>query len=615
MSVGSKGSSLVAHVEDAADEDAEEGIMSTRKYATSVAQHKERPNTSRSRADKRPAQSAAAAAAAAAVTDSDSTARASDRKPRDGRRQSALRDAIVADRDRGHSRRDKTPRDDVRPQRIRTESAAAKDRESSRPPQRKPRPSAPKHAATQPLVQQGGYAKQCAEDPAYYGVKQTVHAAPRPRAQSYYAGHHGQPPPPLGPSSWYTGHHMPSPAPIGSFPPAPVWSGLPPQPGYGPPLPHSPGGPPPGYFDSFASSPTRHSHLRSRFESRAPSPMGFRPPPAVHDYRSEDYADDAVPMALRARSRTRRPEDDSARMPPPLIPPKRPQSAVPQVSSFRPPAGVRHASRQTHSRPPPLHRKSVNYDDVAQFDDDGHDSLDEDGQSLFNDNSPNSCIDRRRVASRPRRGSLMYSHPDCDLIPATGRGRRSSLYSSSPLATGDGSLGESKLDAAIKYQEEAAGANKVPLTAEALRKAMKRGGVASSRSTRSSDSPDDSEYKRSNTTGITQASHDNEYTIRVPGNAVVRLQGAEIECPNEGGEISWSMRRSGSRPGSDRASSMYQSQVEESRRIEDGRRSDDSRSRIERQALPHRPRAPSQSDSQSRGYGPTYAPYERYGYM
>ncbi|PHH59055.1 hypothetical protein CDD82_1778 [Ophiocordyceps australis] len=76
------------------------------------------------------------------------------------------------------------------------------------------------------------------------------------------------------------------------------------------------------------------------------------------------------------------------------------------------------------------------------------------------------------------------------------------------------------------------------------------------------------------------------------------------------------MRRSASRPGSDRASSMYQSHVEESRRIEDGRRSDDSAGRNERQALPHRPRAPSQSDSQSRGgYGAAYAPYERYGYM
>ncbi|PHH60144.1 hypothetical protein CDD82_2349 [Ophiocordyceps australis] len=455
MSVGSKGSSLVAHVEDAADEDAEEGIMSTRKYATSVAQQfKERPNTSRSRADRRPAQ------AAAVVTDSDSTARPSDRKARDGRRQSGLRDALGADGHGGHGRRDKTPRDEARPQRTRTE----KDRESSRPPQRKQRPAAPKHASSHPVVQQGAYAKPCADDPAYYGVKQTVHAALRPRAQSYYGGHHGQPPPPLGPSSWYSGHHMPSSVPMGSFPP-PVWSGMPPQHAYGPRMPHSPGAPPPGYLDLFASSPTRHSHLRSRFESRAPSPMGFRPPPAVHDSRSDDYGHDGLGMPFGGAPRT----NDSARMPPPpFIPPKRPQSAVPQASSFRPPASVRHASRQTHSRPPPLHRKSVNYDDVPHFDDDGHDdSLDEDGQSLFNDNSPSPCMHGPRVASRPRRGSLMYSHPDCDLMPATGRGRRSSLYSSSPLATGDGRLGESKLDAAIKYQEDAAaaGANK-PLNAK-----------------------------------------------------------------------------------------------------------------------------------------------------
>ncbi|PHH79464.1 hypothetical protein CDD83_3868 [Cordyceps sp. RAO-2017] len=81
-------SSKIGYVEDAADEDAVEGIESTRKYAVSEAparSPKERPNTGKSRADKRPqpASRSASSSAGAALTDSDCTARSSERRAKD----------------------------------------------------------------------------------------------------------------------------------------------------------------------------------------------------------------------------------------------------------------------------------------------------------------------------------------------------------------------------------------------------------------------------------------------------------------------------------------------------------------------------------------------------
>lgn len=150
----------------------------------------------------------------------------------------------------------------------------------------------------------------------------------------------------------------------------------------------------------------------------------------------------------------------------------------------------------------------------------------------------------------------------------------------------------------------------MPLTAESLRKASKRGELASSRSTRSSGSHDESDYRRSHTTGHTtqsSAAHD-DFTIKVSGQAVVKMPGAQIEC--DGGEITFSSGRGGapgsgppgaSRAGSDKESTIYQ--------LDDARSS-----RMDRKALPHRPRATSQSDVHSRIYAPLRGPYEHAPY-
>jgi hypothetical protein len=239
----------------------------------------------------------------------------------------------------------------------------------------------------------------------------------------------------------------------------------------------------------------------------------------------------------------------------------------------------------------------VGFVDQSGYDDE--DFLGDD--DLFHDISPNASFDQRHaVVPRSRRDSVSYDHHDYDIVPATTRGRRSSMYGSA-LTSGGVSLDEKKYTDALKYQEAVGGASQMPLTAETLRKASKRGAVASSRSTRSSGSHDDSEYKRSNATGLTRTSfNSDDFTIKVSGGARVRVPGAEIEC-EDGGEITFSTRPSGSRA-SDKASMIYP-QLE------------DSRSRYEQRALPHRPRAPSQSDSQSRGYAPSQAGYDYPGYF
>ena len=601
--------SHIAHVEDAQDNDTSssvEGIEGTRKYATSDGPVKERPNTGKSRSDKQPAVSrSGSTSAGTGLTDSDSTARSSEKKSKDTRR--LTRKEVVdpeqqRDQYREQRRRERMARDEEEERRAR---AAVKERESKTP--KKTRPSAPKHSATQPVIQQAGYLRGRVEDPSYFGIKQPA-ASGRPRAQtrpaSYYAGQ------PIGPEmmipGWQASQRPQVSFSAGSFPPPQMWSGAGPSPADYRPPPPSPGGRTPGFHES------QHSHLRHRFDNRPSSAMGFRGQHAL-DYPPQEPPNDLAPRVSRRQSESKRVDEDAKRMPPPKYIPQRTRSAMPPATPFRPPNAQQNPPRQNQSRQPPTHRRSIAFEDPVYDDREPYDQFDDD-EGLFHDNSPNATYEQRRqMVARQRRGSVAYGQHEYDMMPAPGRARRSSVYGA--LSGGGVSLGvDNKMNAALKYQDEVSGGAQMPLTAEMLRKAMRRGRVPSSRSTRSSGSRDESEYKRSNTTGITQSSYGNEeFTIKVPGNTVVRVQGAEIECSNQGGEITWSSRPGGSRAGSDRGSSIYQ-QLEDPRRIEDGRRSEDSRrpedprNRMGRN-LPLRPRAPSQADSQSRGY----APYEPYG--
>ncbi|KAJ6781007.1 hypothetical protein PWT90_09603 [Aphanocladium album] len=358
----------------------------------------------------------------------------------------------------------------------------------------------------------------------------------------------------------------------------------------GMPPPSPMGMAPPTYFNG-PPHPSYSDHLKARFESRPPSAMGAlggpeRIPPG---YSPDEYGDDAAPNVMRRPSRPSRGESDRKMMPPPERP-QRAMTAAPQHNGpYRPPGG-RPQVRQHGPPRSSANRHSVNFGD--EYDYEEYDPSHE----LFQDMSPEPSYRQRRYIdpARPRRGSQIYE--SVDIIPAGRRSRRASVYGGPPRAAAkyETQYAESKIQDAQDYQDAITGGPKMPLTAEMLHKATR--GNPGSQSTRSSGSRDDSEYRRSYTTGITRSSSGNgseDVTIKV-GGAVLTVQG--------GAEITLSSRgQPQTRSGSDRSSTVYQ--------IEDGR---DQEREPHRMTLPHRIRAPSQSEQRPRGYiSGTYSPYEQ----
>ncbi|KAL2211869.1 hypothetical protein CC79DRAFT_1364157 [Sarocladium strictum] len=579
-----------AYVEDAEEDTGSsiEGDENTRAYATSQAPPPtppQRSNTSKSRGSRPPAERSGSSSASLVDAETDSTTRSSKQsmplKPSSGRKDS-----------------DQRPREAVRRRRERP-SIDARERnapDSGRPPKeaqvpRSARPPPPQHAATQPIINnyQTGFARPNVEDASYYGIQPATSGPVRPgnrRPASYYAG---QPPrPPVSNPSW----HQPPPFPVGTFPP-PMY---PPSPMMHAPMPPHPPPPgmaePQGYFDpSLDPSMQSRDRLKARFQQRPSSAMGGRPPSSM-GFPPPEYDEPLGRPITRRPSQSGRRERDRDRqdMPPPTWVPQRSNSAMPVVAPFRPPPQNLQPSPLRQQRPSNANRRSVGFADqrTRGFADD--DLIGED--DLFHDISP------QPPRMKPQRGSQSYGHGDYELVLAERNSRRSSIHGAA-ISGGGASLEEDPVEAAMRYQDRMNG-GKVPLTEKVLREASKRGGVPSSRSTRSSASHDDSEYyKRSNTTGFTRSSGGggDDYKFKVSGAAIVRdrASGLEIEC--EGGEIIFSAGPSRSRSGSERGSTIFP-QLE------------DSQSRMGQRALAYRGRAPSQSDSQSRGYAPTHAPYE-----
>jgi hypothetical protein len=163
----------------------------------------------------------------------------------------------------------------------------------------------------------------------------------------------------------------------------------------------------------------------------------------------------------------------------------------------------------------------------------------------------------------------------------------------------DDKIQEQLIKAGAYQDTVAGGVTTQALTKDALQKATRRSQGGSSRSTRSSSSHDESEWRHSATTRTTRSiAGDEDVTIRVKGHAVVEVSGTKIEC-QDGSAISIS-----SRPAqqvrlvdSDKGSIVY----------------DDRKTRVER--LPHRSRALSQAAYQRNHpvYESAYdAEYERY---
>lgn len=633
----------VCYVEDA-EEDSEssvlEGIRDTRRYAVSEAPGpsspppKERPNTGKSRGDHRRHSSRRQVTPPSDDYSEEEPAPPPPRREERPRRADREREREREQRDKDQRRKERKQKEAAEQQQQKARAKAARHqaqvqgppppqprdpRDHEAKPPRRTRPASLSHTRTEPVIQQ--YRRGRVEDPSCYGVQQPAVSGMRPRAQtrphSYYPG---QPAPPISNMGWHHSQQSQPSFPVGSFPgPAPYFPGASSPSVSGiPPSPSATGGPP-GFFDMPSSQAS--AHLRNRFE-RPASSMGFRqnqPSPSAIGYpQDEDEYEEpaAPPRPVRRASRSKRPgqnDEDRRRMPPPESIP-RPKSAMPPPTTpFRaPPQTVTRQKTRTPSRPPPSGRSRVGFADQHGYDDDEQFA---DSPGLFAD-SPEAQFDRRTALARTRRSSVAYDNYGADIIPArsTRRGsvayeqrgidivparntRRDSFYDyEQSMDSGDGSFDEDKYLDAMKYQDDINGGPAMPLTADALRKASnpRLGGGSS----RSSGSHDDSEYKRSNTTGLTRSSSSDtdNVTIKVSGSAVVRVSGAEIEC-GDGGEITFSRPNNGtSRVGSDRASSYYQLE--------------DVQPRVERKALPYRPHTPSRSDSHHRGYSGNHAPYD-----
>ncbi|TAQ83084.1 hypothetical protein B7494_g8593 [Chlorociboria aeruginascens] len=196
-----------------------------------------------------------------------------------------------------------------------------------------------------------------------------------------------------------------------------------------------------------------------------------------------------------------------------------------------------------------------------------------------------------REEPRPRRPSSNRHSVSYDLgadvervrvEPASSSRRRQSYYGqSAPSASTNSSGYEDKIREAASYQEEVAGPT-APLTAELLKKQQRqRRQAGSSRSTKSSGSRDESDYRKSATTR-SSGPEDENVTIKVTGQARVVVRGAQIDCA-DGGEIEIKRQPKAIRNGSERSNSEY-----------GGPRSDERRSRIDRPILSNATRTSSQ---------------------
>lgn len=138
-------------------------------------------------------------------------------------------------------------------------------------------------------------------------------------------------------------------------------------------------------------------------------------------------------------------------------------------------------------------------------------------------------------------------------IESSNQARRSSYYEGQRRSSDY----EDKIREAAGYQEQVAGGPPVSLTAEALRKQQRT--TASSRSTRSSGSRDESDFRRSATTRTTTSRFDADgenVTIKFKGDATISIAGAEIKC-DDGAELNIVRSKGSIRNGSEKGGSEY----------------------------------------------------------
>ncbi|TVY71336.1 hypothetical protein LSUE1_G008617 [Lachnellula suecica] len=191
-----------------------------------------------------------------------------------------------------------------------------------------------------------------------------------------------------------------------------------------------------------------------------------------------------------------------------------------------------------------------------------------------------------RDDSRPRRpsshrNSVSYDLGDgperVHLETANNGRRRQSYYGQSAQSASTGSSAyEDKIRQASTYQQDVG--ETVPLTAEVLKRQQRRQAGGSSRSTKSSASRDESDWRKSATTRTTRSGsgEGENVTIKVTGTARVMVGGAQIDCP-DGGEIEIKQQQKALRNGSEQSSEYGGPERIEDRRSRDTRTSGKSR--------------------------------------
>ncbi|KAI0407492.1 hypothetical protein F4802DRAFT_24810 [Xylaria palmicola] len=357
----------------------------------------------------------------------------------------------------------------------------------------------------------------------------------RPRAQtrpeSYYGQSAPRPPPPLGIPVSGPGFYQPPPPGMvpPSFPP-PSWQA--PFPGsMGPPFP-----PPPGPMDHHFPR-----DLAMRFR-RPSSSMGFRQASNPYEYEAPPERPVIRRSSVsRKASKENRELEDRKRMPPP---PPRPKSTRPERSE--------RADRIVLKPQPPPNNTSNNRKSVV-FDDD---DLDDDVSLYHNPLRRGSGVEYGSSPFKNSRQSFdaesVFNYEDDEDDEEEGYYYQEPAPRSRSRRRSHIGI-EDKIRDASRYQDHMGGGPTSALTVEALRKA-KTGG--SSRSTRSSASRDESEYKHSATTHTTRSSSgEDDITIKVSAGCVVEVGNVKIHSM-DGGEVS--VGRTGtSRSGSDRGTSIY----------------------------------------------------------
>lgn len=382
---------------------------------------------------------------------------------------------------------------------------------TSRPPSR---PPSVHRNATFPATQAIDLPK---DNPSHYGVStrpplnlvQPIPLRPRALTSNSYASR------PQSVHAGYTGGYGPPPSSSAFYqPPRSMPTSYPPPSEY---VPNS-------QKDYFTRPPLSRS-LGDRFNiSRTTSAIGTREAPRefVDDYESvSERALEGRRASIREPSRAlNKAEEDYSRMPPPPLQSilRRPDilGAFPSDLSDAPTTTYRGSRTIYHDDAPSMRRPSANRNSVSY--DLGKDT------------------DKYRVETANN-----------------GRRRQSYYYGQSSGSSGY----EDKLNQAASYQDGVTGGPPIALTAELLRKQQRRQ-AGSSRSTKSSGSRDDSDYRRSATTRTTRSGSgldDENVTIKVKGDARVMVGGAQIEC-KDGGEIQIK-RQTSVREGSERSNSEY----------------------------------------------------------